>query len=417
MTTFVEKKPKKANHNDQVIIIGGGAAGIFCSLQLGLMGIKSRVLEMNSKLGKKIIVSGGGNCNFTNLEVNEKNFQSENTKFTISSLRKYSSQDFIKFLESNGFQYYEKKLGQLFCKNKSKSLLELLLNECRKVGVEFRLNTEVKNVLLTDENTYLLKTETEQFETNTLVIASGGLSFPGIGVSDIGYKVGKTFGHKIVQPEASLVPFVLSEDKKKIWDVELSGVALPVEISCNKKTFEDDLLFTHKGLSGPAILKISLYWNKGDDITINYLPNIQFEKLILEKKKREGKTLVSSFMNAYLPKKLTKRIFEVLLMNSEKKVGDLSNTDIKELVDLLHRNVITPSKTEGFKKAEVTRGGVSVTNISSKTLESSNQKNLYFIGEVLDVTGWLGGYNFQWAWSSAYSASQAIVDKINYDYE
>lgn len=400
--------------NSQVIIIGGGAAGIFCSLQLGLLGVHSIVLEKNSRLGKKIIISGGGNCNFTNKVVNNQNYESSNVKFSISALNSYSSEDFIKFLESYDFKYYEKKLGQLFCKNKSKSLLDLLLARCHEVGVKFELDSEVKDVKY-ENDTFNVSTSTKNYKATHVIVATGGLSFPGVGVSDLGYRVGKNIGHKIRPTEPALVPFVLS-DSDEVWSRDLSGIALPINVSCNGYSFEDDLLFTHKGLSGPAILKISLYWMNGDEVEIDLLPGKNISDEIMSWKKSKGGNKFSNLLPTIMPKKLALSMINYLRLNEE-RVADLTNDQIKELSSLIHSWTFTPLRTEGFKKAEVTRGGISVDKISSKTMESQLQENIYFIGEVVDVTGWLGGYNFQWAWSSAYSASQAIFNKINYIYE
>ncbi|MCP4912451.1 MAG: aminoacetone oxidase family FAD-binding enzyme [Oligoflexia bacterium] len=400
--------------NSQVIIIGGGAAGIFCALQLGLLGIPSLVLEKNSKLGKKIIVSGGGNCNFTNKIVGHQNYESSNVKFSISALKNYSSDDFIKYLESYNFNYYEKKLGQLFCKNKSKSLLELLLTRCRDVGVKFELDCEVKDVKNENESFEII-TDTKRLKSRYIVLATGGLSFPGIGVSDLGYKIGKKIGHKIRPTEPALVPFILSGDEA-IWSRDLSGLSLPVKVSCNSYHFEDDLLFTHKGLSGPAILKISLYWMPADEVEIDLLPNENIKEMINSWRKSKGKNKFSNLLVTILPKKLAFAIVNELRVEDE-RIADLTADQIREIESLIHHWKFIPLRTEGFKKAEVTRGGVCLDKISSKTMESQLVENIYFIGEVLDVTGWLGGYNFQWAWSSAYSASQAIFNKINYIYE
>lgn len=383
------------------IIIGGGAAGLFCAIEAGKRGRKVLVIEHNSRVGRKIIISGGGRCNFTNIHARAENFLSENPHFCKSALAGYTPQDFVELVKKHNIDYYEKKLGQLFCRESSLKIVEMLLTECKNSEVEIKLNCSVKSVS-TNEH-FEIETNQGQFTSENLVIATGGLSIPKIGATDLGYKIAKQFGLKIVETRPALVPFVFEKnffaDFKK-----LAGISLDAEVSFEKTSFRENILFTHRGLSGPAILQISSYWKRGKNIWINLFPGKDaFE--ILQNSNESKKNFVN-FLGELLPN----RFAEIWTKNfsTAKPLKGFSEKELAKVAERLEKWEIPFSETEGYAKAEVTAGGVSTAELSSKTMESKKIKGLYFIGEVVDVTGWLGGYNFQWAWSSGFAAGNAI---------
>ena len=398
-------KPDNPNHYD-VIVVGGGAAGLMCALTAGHRGRKVLVIDHANKVGKKILMSGGGRCNFTNLHATPKNFLSENSHFCKSALSRYTQWDFIDLVEKHHVEYQEKKHGQLFCVNKAKDILNILLTECKQAGVRIETSMSVDKILFDD--VYKLSTNKYYVSCDSLVIASGGLSIPRMGATGFGYQIAKQFGHDILDTSAGLVPFVLTEKLQKQFE-SLSGISASVSVTCNNTTFVEDILFTHRGLSGPAILQISSYWNPGDSISINLFPDLDLEKDLKDLRQNSKTQLLKN----YLTTNLSKQLVEILCVNylqevSEKRIAELSNTDIDFIAQQLESWTIKPSSTEGYRTAEVTLGGVNTDEVSSKTFESSKQQNLYFIGEVLDVTGWLGGFNFQWAWASGYAAGQYV---------
>ena len=398
-----------------VIILGGGAGGLFCAITAAKRGKNVLVLEKSNKLGKKILMSGGGRCNFTNHFVNPHNFLSQNNHFCKSALSQYTAQDFISMVEDHNIEFEEKKHGQLFCVNSAKDIVEMLVNECEKYKVTIITNASTSTVKYIDSRYHLSSTiETKKNTTNLLaqsnklVIATGALSVPTLGGSGFGYDIAKQFQLKVTNLQAGLVPFIFTDSIKNICE-NLSGVSHNVEVSCNGTTFSEDILFTHRGLSGPVILQISNYWYQGDSISINLIPELSISDHIKEIKKTKPKLLIKSILVNLMPKALVVELENLLWSNlANKPIGEWSNSQIEILSNNLHNWVLKPSSTEGYRTAEVTMGGVDTDFISSKSMEVKNQEGLYFIGEVLDVTGHLGGFNFQWAWASAYVAGNDL---------
>ena len=398
-----------------VIILGGGAGGLFCAITAAKRGKTVLVLEKSNKLGKKILMSGGGRCNFTNHFVNPHNFLSQNNHFCKSALSQYTAQDFISMVEDHNIEFEEKKHGQLFCVNSAKDIVEMLVNECEKYKVTIITNASTSTVKYIDSRYHLSSTiETKKNTTNLLaqsnklVIATGALSVPTLGGSGFGYDIAKQFQLKVTNLQAGLVPFIFTDSIKNICK-NLSGVSHNVEVSCNGTTFSEDILFTHRGLSGPVILQISNYWYLGDSISINLIPELSISDHIKEIKKTKPKLLIKSILVNMMPKALVVELENLLWSNlANKPIGEWSNSQIEILSNNLHNWVLKPSSTEGYRTAEVTMGGVDTDFISSKSMEVKNQEGLYFIGEVLDVTGHLGGFNFQWAWASAYVAGNDL---------
>lgn len=403
------------NHNQSydAIVLGGGAAGLFCAITAAKNGNKVLVLEKSNKLGKKILMSGGGRCNFTNFDVRPENFLSDNEHFCKSALSKYSAQDFITLVESYDIEYETKKHGQLFCINSAKDIVNMLISECDKYKVEikkFASPTDIK--FIDSELVYKLNVSIEDKDSShqiscnskSLVVATGALSVPSLGGSGYGYELAKQFGLSVLDLRAGLVPFMFSDYMKPICE-RLSGISLGVEITSNKTTFNEDLLFTHRGLSGPAVLQISSYWNLGDEISINLFPTMNASDYIKTVKLNNSKLLLRSILNNHMPKALVAELELLFWKNTaETPIGEWSNFQIEDIGSKLNNWLLKPSSTEGYRTAEVTLGGVDTKHISQQTMEVNNRKGLYFIGEVLDVTGHLGGFNFQWAWASAYVA-------------
>ncbi|MBL6785069.1 MAG: NAD(P)/FAD-dependent oxidoreductase [Rickettsiales bacterium] len=392
------------NQDFDVIIIGAGAAGLMCAIEAGKRGRKTLVLEHNKNVGDKIRISGGGKCNFTNLQINRDNYLSKNPYFAISALTKYSNFDFINFVEKNEIKYHEKTLGQLFCDDSSKQIINMLVSECEKNDVNILTKTKVIDIEKTN-SCFVTKTETNNINSKSVVIASGALSIPKMGATDLGYKIAKNFNLAMVDCEPALVPFTIDESLLSKTAL-LAGVSNFVEVSCNKKSFRENILFTHRGISGPAILQISSYWNKGDIVTINFLPDIQIYHELIRFKTTSKKQSINKILAQFLPKKLAEFFCEYLKVNGF--ISEISNKKLLQIADTLNNFKFVPNGTEGYAKAEVTRGGVSTDEICAKTFETKKVKGLYFIGEVLDVTGHLGGYNFQWAWSSGYAAGLVV---------
>ena len=398
-----------------VIILGGGAGGLFCAITAAKRGKTVLVLEKSNKLGKKILMSGGGRCNFTNHFVNPHNFLSQNNHFCKSALSQYTAKDFISMVEDHNIEFEEKKHGQLFCVNSAKDIVEMLVNECEKYKVTIITNASTSTVKYIDSRYHLSSTiETKKNTTNLLaqsnklVIATGALSVPTLGGSGFGYDIAKQFQLKVTNLQAGLVPFIFTDSIKNICE-NLSGISHNVEVSCNGTTFSEDILFTHRGLSGPVILQISNYWYLGDSISINLIPELSISDHIKEIKKTKPKLLIKSILVNLMPKALVVELENLLWSNlANKPIGEWSNSQIEILSNNLHNWVLKPSSTEGYRTAEVTMGGVDTDFISSKSMEVKNQEGLYFIGEVLDVTGHLGGFNFQWAWASAYVAGNDL---------
>ncbi|STY63640.1 NAD(P)/FAD-dependent oxidoreductase [Mannheimia haemolytica] len=393
--------------NIDVVVIGAGAAGLFCAAQLGQAGKKVVVLDSGKKIGRKILMSGGGFCNFTNLEVGANNYLSQNRHFVKSALSRYTQWDFISLVSHYGISYHEKELGQLFCDESSQQIVDLLQAECNKGKVEILLRQAVISVEKV-ANFFEISTACGKFQTEHLVIATGGLSMPALGASPFGYQLAEQFGIPVVPPRASLVPFTWKESDK--YFAELSGIAMPITVSANGKSFSNQMLFTHRGLSGPAILQISNYWELGETVEIDLLPSQSITDILSELRQSSPKLQLKTVLSRYLPKKLVEVWLEQKLL-IDKVIADLSKKDLIFLEQFIHHWHFLPNGTEGYRTAEVTKGGVDTDYISSKTMEAKNTAGLYFIGEVLDVTGWLGGYNFQWAWSSAFACAEGIIEK------
>lgn len=390
-----------------VIIIGAGAAGLFCAAQLGQAGKHVVVLDSGKKIGRKILMSGGGFCNFTNLDVTPQHYLSQNRHFVKSALARYTNWDFIGLVAQYGIAYHEKELGQLFCDEGAEQIVQLLQSECDKGKVEIELRQAVISVEKV-ANHFEIQAACETYHTDNLVIATGGLSMPALGASPFGYKVAEQFGIPVISPRASLVPFTWKESDKPF--AALSGIALPVTASNDRISFSNQMLFTHRGLSGPAILQISNYWQMGEAVEIDLLPTENILDILQELRQSSPKLQLKTVLSRYLPKKLVELWFEQQLLKDQ-VIAQLSKADLQHLDQFIHHWHFIPNGTEGYRTAEVTMGGVDTDHISSKTMEAKAVSGLYFIGEVLDVTGWLGGYNFQWAWSSAYACAEGIMAK------
>ena len=396
-----------------VIVLGAGAAGLFSAITAAKKNKRVLVIEKSNKAGKKILMSGGGKCNFTNHFVNPDNFISKNEHFCKSALSSYSPQDFIDLVDSYGIEHDTKKRNQLFCVKSAKDIVQLLLNECDLHNVDIIKNTNATKVHFNKvESNYSVSTIHDKSEdkiitkyiSSSLIVATGALSIPTLGGSGFGYDLAKQFNLSVTSLRAGLVPFIFTDYMSEVCE-KLSGISHGIRISCNGQTFEEDILFTHRGLSGPAVLQISSYWKEGDDIAINLLPSHDAYSLITEAKQESPKLLLRSFLNTLMSKALVAELESLLWDNlSEKPLAEWSKAEITLIANNLNNWLLKPSSTEGYRTAEVTLGGVDVHQISSKTMEVLNQPGLYFIGEVLDVTGHLGGFNFQWAWASGHSA-------------
>ncbi|MDO8186688.1 NAD(P)/FAD-dependent oxidoreductase [Conexibacter sp. JD483] len=388
-----------------VVIIGAGAAGLMCAMTAAARGRQVLLLDHSNKAGKKILMSGGGRCNFTNMYAEPANFASANPHFCKSALARYTPWDFIALVSEHGVPYHEKKLGQLFCDNRSKDILELLLEECRRAGVELHLRTAVQQIERRDDG-YLLETDLGPVAAASLVVATGGLSIPTLGATGFGYEVARQFGHSVLPTRAGLVPFTLSGPLRELC-AELSGTSVEeCVVSCNGESFRENILFTHRGLSGPAILQISSFWRPGDVVEINLLADRDaFEWL-----QREQAARPNSELKTVLGEVFTKKLAALLVERwfAAKPMKQHTPAELRAIADRLAAWRVAPAGTEGYRTAEVTLGGVDTREVSSKTMESRRSPGLYFIGEVLDVSGHLGGFNFQWAWASGHAAAQVV---------
>ncbi len=389
------------------VIIGAGAAGLFCASLAGQAGLSVLVLDNGKKAGRKILMSGGGRCNFTNMYIEPSAYLSENPHFCKSALARYTQWDFIELVQKHNIAYHEKTLGQLFCDDSAQQIVDLLLTECQKGKVSVRLRSEVTKVEKTDVG-FTVWVDGKAITTPSVVIASGGLSMPGLGATPFGYKVAEQFGLSVLPTRAGLVPFTLHKPQLEQLS-QLSGVAVPAIVTAkNGTSFKENILFTHRGLSGPAILQISNYWQSGEYVSINLLPNTDLESFLQEKRQEHPNQSLKNTLSRLLPK----RFIEIMIENKQLpdvSLTQLNNDRITQIATLLQEWQVQPNGTEGYRTAEVTLGGVDTRALSSKTMEATKVKGLYFIGEVVDVTGWLGGYNFQWAWSSAYACAQSLI--------
>ncbi|SDI55357.1 hypothetical protein SAMN05216588_11917 [Pseudomonas flavescens] len=389
-----------------VIIIGAGAAGLMCAMTAAARGRRVLLLDHANKAGKKILMSGGGRCNFTNLYCEPANFLSHNPHFCKSALARFTQWDFIALVAKHGVPYHEKKLGQLFCDHKSSDILGMLLEECEQAGVDLRLDTSV-NAIERGENGYRLSTSLGPVSCESLVIATGGLSIPTLGASGFGYQVARQFGHALLPTRAGLVPFTLTDPQLKLLCSELSGTSVEdCRVSCNGQSFVENILFTHRGLSGPAILQISSYWQPGDTLSIDLLPHVDLPEW-LQAQQRERP---NSELKTLLSERFTKKMAGLLAEHwfASKPLKQYTPAELKAIAERLADWQLVPAGTEGYRTAEVTLGGIDTKEVSSKTMESLKSPGLYFVGEVLDVTGHLGGFNFQWAWASGYAAAQYV---------
>lgn len=394
--------------NPDVIIIGAGAAGLFCAQTAGYRGRKVLVLDHANKPGKKILMSGGGRCNFTNLHATPENYLCSNPHFVKSALARYTPWDFLALTERHGLEHEEKNPGQLFCRHGAKEMLSLLLAECEYAGVEIRLNTRIQNIQPLDEKGFQVITSAGQWQCQSLVIATGGLSIPTMGASGLGYQIAEQFGHSLLPTRAGLVPFTITEPELSALCNSLSGTAVPgITASCNGQSFTDDLLFTHRGLSGPAMLQISSFWQQGDLLHINLLGRQDGQDWLQEQQAQRGNSELRTVLGERFTRKLATALLEFFNFDS-KPMRQYSPGQLEAIANQLCDWHIVPAGTEGYRTAEVTLGGIHTDDVSSKTLESKQQPGLYFIGEVLDVTGFLGGFNFQWAWSSGHAAGEVV---------
>ena len=387
------------------IIIGAGAAGMMCAIEAGKRGRKVLLLDKADKVGRKILISGGGRCNFTNLYIEAENYLSNNPHFCKSALARYTQWDFIALLENHKLSWTEKTQGQLFCDQKSKAVVKMLTNECEKQGVKI---VTACNIIKIEKTTSLftIGTANTKYKTESLVIATGGPSIPLMGSSDFGAQIAKQFGLKNTPFKPALVPFTFPQEQLDHLFKPLSGTAIDVTVDCNHTSFHEALLFTHRGLSGPAILQISSYWKKGDEITINLLPKIDVTKWLEQQQSEHPKAELKTRLSHIMPKKLAHKLCEDYLNN--KPLQQYTPTEITKLEKQLCNWKLKPSGTEGMRTAEVCTGGVDTDELSSKTFEANKVSKLYFIGETVDVTGQLGGYNFQWAWASGWCAGQFV---------
>lgn len=381
---------------------------MFCAAQAGQLGCRVLLLDNGKKPGRKILMSGGGRCNFTNMYVEPAAYLSQNPHFCKSALARYTQWDFIELVGKYGIAWHEKTLGQLFCDDSAEQIVNLLLAECEKGDVQIRLRSEILSVER-DEQGYRLQVNGETLMTKKLVIASGGLSMPGLGASPFGYKVAEQFGLKVLPTRAGLVPFTLHKPLLEQLQV-LSGVSVPSTITAENGTlFRENLLFTHRGLSGPAVLQISSYWQPGEFVTVNLLPDCNLEDFLNEQRSAHPNQSLKNTLAMQLPKRLVECL-QQLGQIPDVTLKQLNVRDQQTLVETLIAWRVQPNGTEGYRTAEVTLGGVDTNELSSRTMEARKASGLYFIGEVMDVTGWLGGYNFQWAWSSAWACAQALVE-------
>ncbi len=406
--------------NYDVIILGGGAAGLMCAATAAGRGRRVLVVEKANKVGKKILMSGGGRCNFTNYTVEPENYISNNPHFCKSALSRYSQWDFIALVELHGIAYEERKHGQLFCRGSAKEILAMLLSECEAAGVEIKtrcsigaikaLNVEMFAASKNSVANYQLDIDgqSHSLHCQSLVVASGALSIPTLGGSGIGYDIARQFDLPLTECRAGLVPFMFSDFFKPVCE-RLSGLALEVEVGCRGQAFTESLLFTHRGLSGPVILQISNYWYPGDAISINLLPELDATQWLLTAKQQQGKSRLNTLLNKHLAKALVNELQGLWWPQlAASPLAEFSDKHLQTIGQQLNNWCLKPSASEGYRTAEVTLGGVDTNSISSKTLEAKQQAGLYFVGEVLDVSGHLGGFNFQWAWSSGYSAGQFV---------
>lgn len=385
-----------------VVVIGAGAAGLMCAAEAGKRGRSVLVVDHAKKPGRKILISGGGRCNFTNYDVTAHNFVCNNAHFVKSALSQYTNWDFISMISKYGIEFEERDHGQLFCVDSAKEIVGMLLKECELAGVNYRYNCDVHSIEK-KESGFTLKLDTETIECESLVVATGGLSMPKLGATPFGYQLAEQFGLSMVPTSAGLVPFTLHKEDKEAFS-ELSGIAVPVVVESESgDSFKENLLFTHRGLSGPSILQISSYWSAGQKVMIDLLPNNDLSEELDKMREAHPNQSVKNSLAKLLPKRVVETLLNTTVFQ-ERSLKQVNNKEQEQLCTLIHQWKVLPNGTEGYRTAEVTLGGVNTDELSSKTMESKKIPGLYFVGEVMDVSGWLGGYNFQWAWSSGYVA-------------
>jgi predicted Rossmann fold flavoprotein len=390
---------KKPLIRKDVLIIGAGASGLMCAVEAGRRHRSVIVLDHMEKIGKKIRAAGGGRCNFTNLDIRPDKYLSANPHFCKSALARFSPRDFIDMLERYDIQYVERNNGKLFCEKSSGEIVKMLHEECRETGVEMRLNCRIGTVSKKDN--FTVSTNIGSIDASSLVIATGGLSFPELGASGIGYRTAEMFGLRVTTLKPALVPLIFRREDRAVFK-DLSGISFTANVSCRGKHFRDEVLFTHRGLSGPAILQASSYWDQGDEITINLFPDMDAYELLSSK--RKSRTELNNLLSEHLPRRFSHKWCE--LYASSRPLCTYTEKELKDIASQLHNWTIKPEGTEGYNKAEITLGGIDTDELSSKTMEAKKVPGLYFVGEVIDVSGQLGGYNLQWAWSSGFAAGQ-----------
>ncbi len=385
-------------------MIGAGAAGLMCALTAAGRGRQVLVIDHANKAGKKILMSGGGRCNFTNMYADPANFFSENPHFCKSALARYTPWDFIAMVERHGVPYHEKKLGQLFCDNSSRDVRDMLVDECRQAGVDLRLSTSVTQIEKT-ETGYGLSTDMGELSAESVVVATGGLSVPTMGATGFGYQIARQFGHNVLPTRAGLVPFIITDELKDLC-TELSGTSVAAVVRANGQSFRENILFTHRGLSGPAILQISSFWQLGDAVEIDLLPDDDAREWLVGQQAARPDSELKTVLSEVFTKKMATRLADDWF--DSRPMKQYTPAELRDIADQLGAWQVVPAGTEGYRTAEVTLGGVDAREVSSQTMESRKSPGLYFIGEVLDVTGHLGGFNFQWAWASGYAAAQFV---------
>ena len=388
-----------------VIVIGAGAAGLFCAAQAGYRGRSVEVLDHAKRVGGKILMSGGGRCNFTNLYASAENFLSDNPHFCKSALSRYTQWDFIGLVNDYGIAHHEKTLGQLFCDDSAKDIVNLLLSECAKANAKVTTHCEIISIEQNSDG-FAVNTSQGHYQCESLVIATGGLSMPKLGASPFGYKVAEQFGLKVLPTRAGLVPFTLHEQDKTVL-APLSGISLDASAQCNHTRFNENILFTHRGLSGPAVLQISSFWHPGDTVEFDLYPNGNLQAELESQQQQSPDSLLATALSRYFPKRYVQTALPYLGLEN-KPLKQHQGKQLEQVAETFHHWQIKPNGTEGYRTAEVTLGGVDTQQLSSKTMMAKDIEGLYFIGEVVDVTGWLGGYNFQWAWSSGWAAGQVV---------
>lgn len=385
-----------------VVVIGAGAAGLMCAAEAAKRGRSVLVVDHAKKPGRKILISGGGRCNFTNYDVTASNYVCQNPHFVKSALSQYTNWDFISLISKYGIEFEERDHGQLFCVDSAKEIVDMLLKECELVGVNYRYRCDISDIEKTDTG-FTLMLDSDELACESLVVATGGLSMPKLGATPFGYQIAEQFGLSMVPTTAGLVPFTLHKEDKEAFS-ELSGIAIPIVVeSENGSSFKENLLFTHRGLSGPSILQISSYWKAGQKVTIDLLPNDDLSEELDKMRESNPNQSIKNSLAKLLPKRVVETLLNKTIFN-ERSLKQVNSKEQQELCSLLHKWQVLPNGTEGYRTAEVTLGGVNTDELSSKTMESKKVPGLYFVGEVMDVSGWLGGYNFQWAWSSGYVA-------------